>query len=193
MEELNNIIIEQMKHGEDEEKIKKEEETLICRAFQNVLKNKTYKSDKSYRIQDRKYLNNEIITLNKKQRIIFDEMLHIRDDKPSFLYLYGKARTGQICCLKIHIPALEFKSLKYGVDLNKPFVSFMSPTAIPATNLLYSDTLLCSLRMTSFQNLKKKCWYANAKLSSEMCQLIYIITDKICMVDKNFCGTSIID
>ena len=66
MEELNNIRIENMELDEDEEQMEKEEETVTHKKFQNMLKNKTYNGDKSYKMQDRKYLNNKIITLNKE-------------------------------------------------------------------------------------------------------------------------------
>jgi len=85
------------------------------------------------------------------------------------------------------IPALEFKSLKSGIDLNKPLVLVMSPTAAAAKHLLYGDTIHGSLRMTSFQSLEKQMLHgANAKLSSELCQVKYVIIDEISMVGSEF-------
>jgi len=138
-------------------------------------------------MQDRKNLNNKIITLNKEQRKIFDELLDITEDKQIFLYLYGKAGTGKTYLLNNIIPALEFKSLKSGIDLNKPLVLVMSPTAAAAKHLLYGDTIHGSLRMTSFQSLEKQMLHgANAKLSSELCQVKYVIIDEISMVGSEF-------
>ena len=87
----------------------KKGKTVIHKEFQNMLKNKTYNGDKSYRMQDRKNLNNKIITLNKEQRKISNEMMAIREDKQIFLYLYSKAGTGKTYLLNIIIPAFEFK------------------------------------------------------------------------------------
>ena len=188
MEELNNIRIEDNESDEDEEQMEQEEEeTVTNKEFQNMLKTKTYNGDKTYRMQDRKNLNNKINTLNKEQRKIFDEMLDIREDKQTFLYLYGKAGTGKTYLLNTIIPALEFKSLKSGIDLNKPLVLVMSPTAAAAKHLLYGDTIHGSLRLTSFQNLEQQMVHgANAKLSSEFCQLKYVIIDEISMVGSEF-------
>ena len=87
-----------------------------------MLQNKRFNFAKSYKMHDRKYLNDKITTLDKEQRKIFDEMLDITEDKQLFLYLYGKAGTGKTYLLNIIIPALEFKSLKAGVDLDKPLI-----------------------------------------------------------------------
>ena len=57
----------------------KKEETVTHREFQNMLQNKTYNGDKSYRMQEMKYLDNKIFTLNKEQSKIFDQMLDIID------------------------------------------------------------------------------------------------------------------
>ena len=42
-----------------------------------------------------KNLNNQINTLNKEQRKIFDEMLDITEDKQTFLNLYGRLAQGK--------------------------------------------------------------------------------------------------
>ena len=74
-----------------------------------MLQNKTYNGDKSYRMQDRKYLIDKTITLNKEHRKIFDEMLDISEDMQLFLYLYCKAGTRKTYLLNIIILGLEFK------------------------------------------------------------------------------------
>ena len=78
--------------------------------------------------------------------------------------------------------------------MNKPLVLVMSPTAAANKHLLYDDTIPGSLRMTLFQNLGKHILHGdNAKISSEFCQLDYVIIEKISIVDQYFFGTSIID
>merc|ERR1712115_595960 len=72
------------------------------------------------RLEDKKKLNKRINTLNFQQRKILDELMDIDDEKQYFLYLYGQAGTGKTYLLNTIIPALEFKSLKSGVDLAKP-------------------------------------------------------------------------
>ena len=101
--------------------------------------------------------------------------------------MYGKGGTGKTYLLNTIIPALEFKSLKSGIVLNKPLVLVMSPTAAAAKHLLYGDTIHGSLRMTAFQNLEKKMLHgANAKLASELSQVKYVIIDEISMVGSEF-------
>lgn len=52
--------------------------------------------------------------------------------------------------------------------LLKPSVLVMSPTAVTANHLIYSDTIYGILRMTSLQNLKKQLLHeANTKLSNK--------------------------
>ena len=145
-----------MELDEDWEKIEKEEESITYRIFLNMLQNKSYKSDKSFRIKDRKFLDNRIITLNKEQRKISNEILDITEDKILFSYMYGKAQTGKTYLLIIIIPALEFESLKSVVVLREPLVLFISPTQPTTKHLLYGDTIHGSLRMTPFQNPEKQ-------------------------------------
>ena len=53
---------------------------------------------------------------------------------------------------------------------------------------------LAVLKMTLSQNLGKQTLPgANAKLSSDFCQLNYVIIEKISIVDQYFFGTSTID
>ena len=53
---------------------------------------------------------------------------------------------------------------------------------------------LAVLKMTLSQNLGEQILPgANAKLSSEFCQLNYVIIEKISIVDQYFFGTSTID
>ena len=49
-----------------------------------------------------------MISLNKEQRKIFDEMLDITEDKWLFLYMYGNAGTGNVSS-QHYYTAPEFK------------------------------------------------------------------------------------
>ena len=104
--------------------------------------------------------------------------------------MYGKGGTGKTYLLNTIIPALEFKSLKSGIVLNKPLVLVMSPTAAAAKHLLYGDTIHGSLRMTAFQNMENQVKQvlrgANANLASELSQVKYVIIDEISMVGSDF-------
>ena len=98
-------------------------------------------------------------------------MMDMSEEKPFFLYLYGKAGTGNTYLLNTLIAALEFKSLKSGVDLTKPLVLVMSPTAVAAKHLIYGDTIHSCLKMNAFENMENKILHgANATLASDLCQ-----------------------
>ncbi len=121
MDILDNIIIEEEeKDKEEEEGESLEEETTSSGELRDFVKNKgknVYKDDPNFRLQDKIELNKKINTLNRQQRKIFDEMMDTSEEKQFFLYLYGKAGTGKTYLLNTLIAALEFKSLKSGVDL----------------------------------------------------------------------------
>ena len=108
------------------------------------------------RLEDKKKLNKRINTLNVQQRKILDELMDIDEDKQYFLYLYGQAGTGKTYLLNNLIPALEFKSLKLGVDMTKPSILVMSPTAAAAKHLVYGDTIHGALKINGFDNLEKQ-------------------------------------
>ena len=63
-----------------------------------------------------------------------------------------------------------------------PLVWVMFPTAAANKHLLYDDTILGSFKDDII-----------SKLSSEFCQLNYVIIEKISIVDQYFFGTSTID
>ena len=139
------------------------------------------------RLEDKKKLNKRINTLNVQQRKILDELIDIDDDKQYFLYLYGQAGTGKTYLLNTIIPALEFKSLKSGVDLAKPLILVMSPTASAAKHLVYGDTIHGALKINGFDNLEKQLLHgANATLSHDLSQVKHVIIDEISMVGANF-------
>ena len=117
-------------------------------------------------------MNKKINTLNREQRKLFDEMLDMSEGKQFFLYLYGKAGTGKTYLLNTLIVALEFKSLKSGVDLTKSLVLVMSPTAVAAKQLMYGITIHGWLKMIAYQNMENQMLHgANAILASDLYQV----------------------
>merc|ERR1712243_155901 len=186
--------IEQENIEEDEEQQEQldndfvEEDTTRPEEVQDWLKKqgKIYDGTK-IRLEDKKKLNKRINTLNVQQRKILDELMDIDDDKQYFLYLYGQAGTGKTYLLNTIIPALEFKSLKSGVDLSKPLILVMSPTASAAKHLTYGDTIHGALKMNGFDNLEKQLLHgAKATLAHDLSQLKHVIIDEISMVGANF-------
>ena len=113
--------------------------------------------------------------------------MDIDDDKQFFIYLYGQAGTGKTYLLNTIIPALEFKSLKSGVDLAKPLILVMSPTASAAKHLVYGDTIHGALKINGFDNFEKQMLHgANATLAHDLSQVKHVIIDEISMVGANF-------
>merc|ERR1712002_63668 len=165
-----------------------EEDTTRPEEEQDWLKKqgKVYDGTK-IRLEDKKKLNKRINTLDVQQRKILDELMDIDDEKQYFLYLYGQAGTGKTYLLNTIIPALEFKSLKSGVDFAKPLILVMSPTASAAKHLLYGDTIHGALKINGFDNLEKQLLHgANATLSHDLSQVKHVIIDEISMVGANF-------
>merc|ERR1711889_16535 len=186
--------IEQENIEEDEERQEQldndfvEEDTTRPEEVQDWLKKqgKIYDGTK-IRLEDKKKLNKRINTLNVQQRKILDELMDIDDDKQYFLYLYGQAGTEKTYLLNTIIPALEFKSLKSGVDLAKPLILVMSPTASAAKHLVYGDTIHGALKINGFDNFEKQLLHgANATLAHDLSQVKHVIIDEISMVGANF-------
>merc|ERR1711962_1008382 len=182
------IIEEDEQHQEEIDNEFVEEDTTKPEELQDWLKKqgKVYEGSK-LNLEDKKKLNKRINTLNVQQRKILDELMDIDDDKQYFLYLYGQAGTVKTYLLNTIIPALEFKSLKSGVDLAKPLVLVMSPTASAAKHLIYGDTIHGALKINGFDNLEKQLLHgANATLSHDLSQVKHVIIDEISMVGANF-------
>merc|ERR1712041_10403 len=144
------IIEEDEQHQEQLDNEFVEEDTTKPEELQDWLKKqgKVYEGTK-IRLEDKKKLNKRINTLNVQQRKILDKLMDIDDGKQYFLYLYGQAGTGKTYLLNTIIPALEFKSLKSGVDLANIFLLVMSPTASAAKHLVYGDTIHGALKINA--------------------------------------------
>merc|ERR1712240_655034 len=182
------IIEEDEQHEEELDNEFVEEDTTRPEEVQDWFKKqgKVYEGSK-LNLEDKKKLNKRINTLNIRQRKILDELMDIDDEKQYFLYLYGQAGTGKTYLLNTITPALEFKSLKSGVDLDKPLILVMSPTASAAKHLVYGDTIHGALKINGFNNLEKQLLHgANATLSHDLSQVKHVIIDEISMVGANF-------
>merc|ERR1712002_892395 len=187
--EFNDFLenIEQENIEEDEEQQEQldndfvEEDTTKPEEVQDWLKKQGKVYDgKKIRLEDKKKLNKRINTLNVQQRKILDELMDIDDDKQYFLYLHGQAGTGKTYLLNTIIPALEFKSLKSGVDLAKPLILVMSPTASAAKHLVYGDTIHGALKINGFDNCIQQILHgANATLAHDLSQVKHVIIDEI--------------
>ena len=185
MEELGNVDISQM---EDEDIEIIEEETTSAKELEDFMKKATNIHDGSkIRLEELKKVNDQINTLNFQQRKFLDELLNKDDDDQYFIYLYGRAGTGKSYLLNVVIPALEFKFLKSGVDLEKPLVVVMAPTASAAKNLTYGDTIHGSLKFFGNDSLEEvEKISGDASLACQMQQVKVIIIDEISMVGSNF-------
>merc|ERR1712002_1354077 len=175
--------IEQENIEEDEEQQQQldndfvEEDTTRPEEVQDWLKKqgKVYDGTK-IRLEDKKKLNKRINTSNVQQRKILDELMDIDDEEQYFLYLYRQAGTGKTYLLNTIILALEFKSLKSGVDLDKPLILVMSPTASAAKHLVYGDTIHGALKINGFDNFEKQMLHgANATLAHDLSQVKHVL------------------
>ena len=165
-----------------------EEETTTSEEIANFLskQGKVYDVAK-IRLEEKKNLSTRINSLNKEQRKIFDELMDRDSDEQTFLYLYGTAGTGKTYLLNTIIPALEFKAFKSGMDLTKPLVLVMSPTASAAKHLLYGDTIHGCLKFNGYDNAEKQMLFSlDASMANNLSQVTYIIIDEISMVSANF-------
>merc|ERR1711873_128836 len=186
LENIDKENIEEQQEQLDNDLV--EEDTTKPEEVQDWLKKqgKVYDGTK-IRLEDKNKLNKRINTLNVQQRKILDKLMDIDDDKQYFLYLYGQAGTVKTYLLNTIIPALEFKSLKSGVDLDKPLILVMSPTASAAKHLVYGDTIHGALKINGFDNLEKQLLHgANATLAHDLSQVKHVIIDEISMVGANF-------
>ena len=145
---------------EGEENLINEESTTVdeLENFEKWAKQQAKKSLMKYKdltsiikIED---LRNMIMQLNKQQRIIFDdfcERMNEDDATPIYLYIAGEAGTGKSFLVKVMIEAMKHLKLTSGMDLRKPPILVMAPTANTA-NIINGKTIESSLGM-----LPNKC------------------------------------
>ena len=192
MEFLENIDKDIKDINEEEQEQFVEEETTTAQELEDFMRKQSKIYDGGQiRLEDKKKLNKRINMFNLEQRKIFDEMMDLKDGKQFFLYLFGQAGTGKTYLLNTLILALEFQLLKSEMDLAKPLILVMSPTAVAAKHLVYGDTIHGSLKINGFENLEKQMLHgAHASLASDLSQVKHVIIDEISMVGPNFSGIS---
>ena len=165
-----------------------EEETTTAEEINDFMHKQSKIHDGSkIRLEELKKLNDRINTLNFEQRKFLDELLDRDENDQFFIYLNGRAGTGKTYLLNTIIPALEFKFLKSGVDLEKPLILVMAPTASAAKNLVYGDTIHGSLRWFGNQDVESlEKQSENASLAHDLSQVKVVVIDEISMVGTNF-------
>ena len=188
IEELQNAMDSAQVDDENVPEDFRDEETTTAEELNDFMKKQSKIHDGSkIRLEELKTVNESINTLNIEQRKFLDELMDKNENQQYFIYLYGRAGTGKTYLLNTVIPALEFKFLKSGVDLEKPLVLVMAPTANAAKNLMYGDTIHGALHWfgnTDIESLDKQS--DNASLANHLSQVKVVIIDEISMVGANF-------
>ena len=85
-------------------------------------------------ICDVKELRLKIASLNKQQRLLFDDFTERMastdmNEKPVYLFLAGEAGTGKSHLVQLLIEAIKIIKIKAGDELKKPPVLVVAPTA----------------------------------------------------------------
>ena len=101
-------------------------------------------------------LRERISSLNIQQRRIFDDLIERSvssdiDEQPVFLFISGNAGTGKSHLVRVLIEAIKFIKMKPGVDLNKPAILVMAPTA-NAAFIIGGKTIDSTLRFVPMQS-----------------------------------------
>ena len=140
------------------------------------------------RLSDINDLRSKISSLNKQQRLLFDDfserMASIDvDEKPVYLFLAGEAGTGKSHLVRVLIEAVKILKIKAGDELSKPPLVVVAPTA-NAAFLIGGKTVDSALGFFRMQNNQ----YSQAQPSKmSMMQFQYdevkvIFCDEISMV-----------
>ena len=152
--ESNNFITEMIKQLEKEAddddddvdecekdlEIETTDKYLIQQQEENYDKNKAKQSlprDDTTVQESPGELRRGIIKLNPEQRVVFDEIMErlFSDDiieHPFYNFLAGEAGVGKSFLVRVLIQAIQYLKVRSGMDLDKPLVLTMAPTATAA-------------------------------------------------------------
>lgn len=97
----------------------------------------TLPKDDTSSLVDVEELRKQIIKLNIEQRRVFDEICErvnheSFDDNPFYNFLAGEAGVGKSFLVKVLIEAIKYLKTRAGLELDKPLVLTMAPTAVAA-------------------------------------------------------------
>ena len=187
MTEIIESIEKQVKETAENDEEERQEESFIdeesttqdeIENFEKWAKGQAQKSLKKYKdltsLMQIEELRNLVIKLNTQQRIIFDdfcERLNENDGPPFYLYIAGEAGTGKSFLVKVMIEAVKHLKLVPGMDLRKPPVLVMAPTA-NAAYIINGKTIESSLGMLP----NKKNTYAKRK-NNQVSNLAFLYED----------------
>ena len=140
------------------------------------------------RLSDIIDLRSKISSLNKQQRLLFDDFTERMasidiDERPVYLFLAGEAGTGKSPSVRVLIEAVKILKIKAGDELSKPPLVVVAPTA-NAAFLIGGKTVDSALGFFPMENNR----YSQAQPSKmSMMQFQYdevkvIFCDEISMV-----------
>ena len=190
-------IIESIERKQGKEENEDDEEELEDESFQDVesttteelenfetwakqqAKKSLMKYKESTSILQIESLRNLIMKLNTQQRIIFDdfcERMNGDEETPTYLYIAGEAGTGKSFLVKVMIEAIKHLKLTPGLDLRKPPVLVMAPTA-NAAYIINGKTIESSLGM-----LPNKCNSFSKRKSNQTSNLSFMYEDVVALI-----------
>jgi len=136
-------------------------------------------------------MRKQITSLNRQQRRIFDDVIEKVsdtdvDEKPFYLYIAGEAGTGKSHVLKLLIYAVRELKIKSGLELDKPTVIVMAPTA-NAAYVIKGKTIESALRINIGRGMgyKKPPGDKLSNMSFEYSDVSMLFIDEISMVGTN--------